>query len=197
MNKIKTVLSLSLLSLSLSSFAAASTNAVTAGGVVLAPTAAPAIPTDPTSFAASVGAYFTTLNPELASTFGSNPGTFWVGVESAQGQSVPIQNEIGVSYAIYKAVSLEAAQRDGGVTGGIISEQVGVGLSAVVTDVKATLAVDFVRDIAKQAKGSQNDAEIDIRIAKALTTHTFMQLQFGVRPISGVRSFGAATGFTF
>ena len=35
------------------------------------------------------------------------------------------------------------------------------------------------------------------RAAKALTTHTFAQIQFTVRPISGVRFFGASTGFTF
>lgn len=177
--------------------AATTSNSPAPSGTILAPVSSPAVPTDNSSFASSVGAYFTSLNPDLASTFGANPGTFWVGVVSAQGQSIPIQNEIGISYAVYKALSVEAVERDGGVTGGIISAGAGLNLSAVVVDTKLTLAADFVRDVAKEVKGQMNDAEISIRAAKALTTHTFAQIQFTVRPVSGVRFFGASTGFTF
>ena len=141
--------------------------------------------------------YFTSNNPEFDSTFTTNKGTAWVSVVSAQGQSVPLQNEIGVSYNVWKMLQIEAVTRDGGVTGGIVSMQGGIGLTAAIHDIKLTAYADGGYNLAKQSTGQKVYAELGFRAQKALTQNTFAGVQMSVRPNDGERFFGASTGFAF
>jgi len=161
---------------------------------------APTLPTSSGSFASSVQSYFTSFNTNLDSTFSTARGEFAVGVDSIQGGTVPLANSLRLSVNMpgtnwLSAFSLESVTRDGGVTGGIISEQVGLGINFVVHDAKLTLFADGGYNFDDAAH--RGFAEVGVRVQKALTEHTFAGIGMGAILPGNSRVFTAFTGFTF
>jgi len=157
---------------------------------------APATPTSSTSFFNSALGYFTSFNTNLDSTFGLSKGEAWAGVDALQGAQVPLANDIGVSYKIYKHVGAEAVMRNGGVTGTIISQAVGLNLNFVVHDAELTLYADGVYNIAEPVV-DRMVCEIGVRVKKALTEHTFAGVGIGAQFPGNRQVFQAFAGFTF
>lgn len=154
-------------------------------------------PIDNTSFFASAQSYFTSFNPEFETTFTANKGAAWTGISSVQGAGVPLQNEIGISYSIWKRMEAEVVIRDSGVTGGLVSAQAGLGVSAIVHDVKLTGYAHGGANLAKEVQDPGPFAEIGVRIQKAMTTHTFTGLGAAIRFPGATRIFTLYTGFVF
>ena len=154
-------------------------------------------PMDNASFYASAQGYFTSFNPEFEGTFTNNAGSAWTGVVSVQGAGVPLQNEIGISYKIYKAMQAEVIIRDSGVAGVLVSVGGGIGFTKVVHDVKLTLALDGGVNLARAVRGDKAFGEVVIRIQKALTKNTFAGISAAVEFPRGNRAFQAFTGFVF
>jgi hypothetical protein len=158
----------------------------------------PALPTGAPSFFNSVQNYFTTFNPELDSTFGEQKGEFAIGIDSIQGTGVNLANSLRLSYNIYKSVGVDAVVRDTGVSGLLVSAQVGPSLNFVVHDAKLSLYAHIGH---RQEEASDEPekiyGEVGVRISKALTKHTFAGIGMGVQTPGSVRTFSAFTGFTF
>lgn len=198
MNKIKTIIVATTLSLS----------ALTLTAQITTPTNAP--PSGLADLGNTVLGYLTSINPALDPTFGANKFDLWVGVSSLQGGPVPLANDIGLSYDIWKgsagtnsgaipAISLENVIRDGGVAGTLISEQAGLGLSVIIHDVKLTAYCDGLYDLASSGKsfGNRLDGEVGIRAKKALGLHFYSGVGIGARLLNGGRVFSVFTGATF
>lgn len=154
-------------------------------------------PIDNTSFFASAQSYFLSFNPEFETTFTASKGTAWTGISSVQGAGVPLQNEIGISYSIWKKMEAEVVIRDSGVTGGLVSAQAGFGVSAIVHDVKLTGYAHGGANLAREVQDPGPFAEIGVRIQKAMTTHTFTGLGAAIRFPGATRIFTLYTGFVF
>jgi hypothetical protein len=155
-------------------------------------------PTQSSFFDSALG-YFSSFNTNLDSTFGLEKGTVWTGVDSIQGGEVNLANALGISYDLYKSVSVESVTRNSGIAGTLLSEQVGVGLSFVVHDAKLTVYADGGYGFAKE-KSSTADriyGEIGLRVQKALTTHTFAGLGIGAQLPKNSQVFSAFAGITF
>lgn len=195
MNKTKSILLAALLAVPVITNAQTTTNAPPTGLVDLGNT---------------VLGWLTTFNTNLDSTFGSQRFDLWTGVSSIQGGPVPLVNDLGISYDLWRgsgstnsvalpALSIENVIRDGGVAGTLVSEQPGLGLSIIVHDVRLTLYVDAVVDLAsKNIKfGDRLDGEVGIRAAKALGTHFWTGVGMGARFLDGGRVFSAMAGVTF
>jgi len=155
---------------------------------------AAAPPADSTSFFGSVTSYFSSFNPELEGTF-TNRGMFWTSVDSIQGGSNPLANSIGMSYGIWKQVSVEGVFRNAGVAGAIVDAQGGLGFSFVVHDVKLTAYVDGGYGFAESRDPYY--AEAGVRIMKALTTHTFAGVGIAGQFPGNRQVLSAFVGFTF
>lgn len=164
----------------------------------LAQTNTAPVPTDEGSFLSTVGSYFTSFNTNLSTTF-TNKGAAWAGVDSniGGGKAPPVVNELGVSYAIAGAFAGEVVLRNGGVAGVVDSLQGGVDYSIVLVDTKLGAYLDggYSWDN-KKAYG-----EIGVRVMKALTTHTFAYVNYGVQ-VTGTSGsppqvIGGGVGFTF
>lgn len=156
-------------------------------------------PPDSGSFLQSVTSYFTTFNTNLDSTFGTERGSIWTGVDSIQGGDAPLANSLGLSYNIWKAVSAESVLRNSGVAGTVLSEQAGFGLSFIVHDAKLTLYADAGYNFQEESTKFEDKlfGELGIRAEKALTTHTFLGVGMGVRVPNSEQVFTAFGGFTF
>ena len=159
-----------------------------------AQTNTPTPPADSGSFMGTVTSYFTSFNTNLDGTFGLSKASLWTGVDSIQGGKVPLANEIGMSYKLIGPVSGEAVVRDGGITGTIVSLQGGLGASVIVHDVRLTGYADglYLRQATEKL-----GAEIGLRVAKALTDHTYAWVGMGFQIPNDARVFSAGVGFTF
>ena len=152
---------------------------------------------EPSFFNAAMG-YFTSFNTNLSGTF-TNKGTAWAGIDSniGGGGAPPIVNELGFSYAIWNGAAPELVLRNGGISGVVDSMQAGLSYSLVVVDTKLSAYADggYSWDTKK------GYGEIGIRILKALTTHTFAYINYGVQVDGSSGSppqvIGAGVGFTF
>lgn len=152
------------------------------------------------SFPSAVLSYFTAFNTNLDSTFALEKGTVWTGVDSIQGGSVPLANCLGISYDLWKMVSVESVTRNSGVAGTVLSEQFGAGLNFVVHDAKLTLYADGGYNLYSPGKSKFADrlyVEMGLRAMKALTTHTFAFIGLGVQLPSNLQILSAGGGFTF
>jgi hypothetical protein len=155
-------------------------------------------PVDNSTFFASAMSYFSQFNPAYEETFHSNHFAAWTGLSSVQGAGVPLQNEIGLSWAVVKeTLSVEAVVHDSGVTGTLVNVQAGLGVNKIVHDVKLTAYVHGGYNISRDVRGDKGYALVGVRVAKALTLHTFAGLGAGVRLPRGDREFTAFTGFVF
>lgn len=152
-----------------------------------------AIPTGVTSFAQTAMNYFTSFNTNLDDTFGTQRGEAAAGIDSIQGGKVPMANSLRVSYDLYKIVSVESVTRDGGVSGGFISEQAGAGVNWVIHDAKFTVYCDGGYDETQK----KMFGEVGARAEKALTAHTFMGAGIGTQFPRNSQVETAFVGFTF
>lgn len=174
-------------------------------------TTAPAQTTPPTFFN-SVSDYFSSFNTNLDSTFATERAEIAIGVDSTQGGNAPLANSLRVSYTVYQpsnavtALSIENVLDNSGVAGTLVSEQLGLGFSFIVHDVKLTGYADGLYDFnpttttnskGKTRKDSAFGAEIGLRVEKAMTTHTFSGIGLGVVLPRNEQKFQAYTGFTF
>ena len=147
------------------------------------------------SFFGTVQSYFTSFNTNLDTTFASERGSIWTGVDSIQGGAVPLANSLGVSYNVWKSISVESVTRNSGIAGTVVSEQGGVGLSFVVHDTKLTGYADLGYALGEPKEKLYG--EIGLRIFKALTTHTFAGVGIGAQLPANRQVFSAIAGFTF
>jgi len=153
---------------------------------------------DNTSFFASVQSYFTSFNTNLDSTFGVDKGSAWAGVASVQNAGVPLQNEIGISYALYKQnLAAEVILRDSGVAGTIVSVGGGFSYSKIIHDTRLTAFVDGGYYTTPDTGKDKAFGEVGVRVSKALTTHTFAGISAALQFPHNRRVFEAFTGFTF
>jgi len=164
------------------------------------------------NFFSSVTGYFTSFNTNLEADVSAARGQLWTGADSLQGGNVPLANSLGLSYNIYQPsnspvrIGFESVTRNSGVAGTIVSEQLGPDLKLIVHDVTITLAADPFYDFAAQdtlnAKGktvraSRIGAEVDLRLQKQLTAHTFAGTGIGVQIPKNRQIFQIFAGFTF
>jgi hypothetical protein len=186
------IVSLGLLALALPATAQLSTNT-------------PPVPTSPDNFFNSALDYFTAFNTNNLACFNSNSVSFWAGVDSVIGGGAgtdPMANELGASINLYKGFSLEAVERNSGVSGTIVSLAGGADYGYVIVDTR----VAAYADMGYEFDQDKILGEVGLRIAKALTTHTFAQIGYGLQFKSGPLAAGAdkvgqilsaAVGFTF
>lgn len=168
--------------------------------------------TPPPTFFNSVSDYFSSFNTNLDSTFATERAEIAIGVDSTQGGSVPLANSLRISYTVYQpsnsvtALSIENVLDNSGVAGTLVSEQLGLGFSFLVHDVKLTGYADGLYDFnpatrtnskGKARKDCAFGAEIGLRVQKAMTTHTFSGIGLGVILPRNEQKFQAYTGFTF
>ena len=146
------------------------------------------------SFFSSVQSYFTSFNTNLDSTFQSK-AQLWVGADSIQGGISPMANSIGLSYSIWKAVSVESVTRNAGVAGTVVSSQLGLGLSFVVHDAKITAYGDAGYAFAEP--GQKFYGELGVRVQKALTEHTFALVGIAAQLPQNRQVLTVGAGFTF
>ena len=169
------------------------------------------------NFFNTVEGYFTSFNTDLDSTFGAERADIFTGVDSIQGGSVALANSLGVSYDVLRfankantnlfstALAIESVTRNSGIAGTLVSEQVGVGLSFIIHDVKLTGYLDGGYDFARQPDaigqtlktGDRLYGEIGLRAFKALTTHTYGGVGVGAQVPRNCQVFSAFVGFNF
>jgi hypothetical protein len=173
-------------------------------------------PTSPPSGASLPGqvlGYFTSFNTNLDSTFAANRFDLWAGASSIQGAAVPLVNDIGVSFDVWRpsllgtnsktslALAPEAVIRNGGVAGSLVSLQGGVGVSAIIHDVKATLYLDgggYLDDKDNpQAFDQRLYGEIGLRVKKAFGQHFYGGVGLGAQFPDSAQVFSAFAGATF
>jgi hypothetical protein len=164
------------------------------------------VPANTGTFLNTVQDYFTSFNTNLDGTFGLSKASLWTGVDSIQGGAVPLANELGVSYSLYKSLSAENVIRNSGVAGTLVSDQLGFGFNVIVHDARLTLYADGGYDIAASntvnAKGKTVHpdrlfGEVGIRAAKALTEHTYGWIGVGAQLPKNSQVFSAGIGVTF
>ena len=146
--------------------------------------------------------WVSSLNTNLASTFGAEHGSIWTGVDSVQGGSIPLENSVGAEYDVWRLaptngsiLSLENVLRTGGVSGGLCSEQAGVGISYVLVDVKFTV-YGHGGYLLTQAP-DRVYGEIGLRIQKALGAHTGAWVGLGAQVPANRQVLSAGVLITF
>jgi hypothetical protein len=157
------------------------------------------VPVDEGSFISTVLGYFTSFNTNLAGTF-TNKGMAWAGASSIVGGpsgEPSLVNELGASYAVFNAFDAELVLRNANVAGTVDSLQGGVAYGLVMVDTRLAPYLDGGYDWNLK----KMYAECGLRVQKALTTHTFAQVSYGVQVLgtkgSPPQVLGAAVGFTF
>ncbi len=155
-------------------------------------------PSSSGNFFSQATSYFSSFNTNLDGTFDAARGTFWTGAASIQGGSVNLANEIGLSYRVYKNISLDSVTRTAGISGGILSQQGGLSLSLPVHDAQVT---GYAAGGVRLGEGDKIFAEIGVRLRKALTAHTGAQIGYGIQFAGGhgqqQQVLTAAVYFTF
>lgn len=165
----------------------------------------PTIPTSPDSFFTSAYGFFTSFNTNLAGCFASNSVSLWAGVDSIVGggnNTLSMANEMGGNVKVYQGFGLDAIERNSGVEGTIVNLQGGLSYSYVYIDTQ----IQFYADAGYEFDQGKVLGEYGLRIAKALTTHTYAQIGYAIQNKSGPLASGAAkvpqvfsasVGFTF
>lgn len=151
------------------------------------------------SFFGTVQQYFTTFNPNLTNTF-NGKASLWTGVDSLSGNKASIANEIGVSYNVYGILDVESVTRDGGVSGTLVSQAVGLNANFKLLDTRLTVYADagYVLDGPAGSKFGDNlFGEVGLRVSKALSEHTYAWVGLGAQFPTQARVFSGGVGFTF
>lgn len=151
------------------------------------------------SFFNTVGSYFTSFNPTLTNTFNAK-ASIWTGMDSLSGNKASLANEIGVAYNVYRPIDIESVTRDGGVTGTLVSQSIGVNANFKIIDTRLTIYADagYTLDSLAGTKFQDNlFGEVGLRVSKALTDHTYAWVGLGVQFPNQARVFSGGVGFTF
>src|SRR5690349_13417996 len=120
-----------------------------------------------TDFGNTVFSYFSSFNTNLDTTFRDNRFDLWMGLDAVQGTPNPLQNEIGVSYDIWRpaqstnsstltAIGFEDLIRNTGVAGTVIGDQLGLNFSIILHDVKLTGYLDGGYDLSQTGQRFSN-----------------------------------------
>lgn len=171
----------------------------------------------PGTFFNSIQNYLTSFNTNLDSTFGNERAAVWTGADSIQGGSVSMANALGISYDLKRfanrsdtnlfstSISAESVTRNSGIAGTLVSEQLGLGLNIIVHDVKLTGYLDGGYDLALKPESFNQViqtrdrlyGEVGIRVAKALTTHTYTGVGIAAQFPRNSQVFSWIAGFNF
>lgn len=132
----------------------------------------------PQTFFDSVIGYFSTINTNLDTTFRDHKGSLWMGAQFNGGAHTGSQ--LGLSYDVWKSVSLESASVFADVSGLVDSQQIGVGYNITVHDTRLTV---YVMGGIQFPENADNRAvcELGLRVKKALTEHTFAGMGLSAR----------------
>lgn len=158
---------------------------VTTTTTVLTTNTAPAPPGSAMGFLSDVGNWLSSFNHELSGVFTNDHALLWVGVDSIQGGSQTLVNEIGLAFEPLpsRVLSVEALTRNGGTAGVIVSGQVGLSVNWNIHDVRISLYGDAGYYLEDQFTGLVKDdplfGEVGIRAFKAIGQYTFMTLGMG------------------
>lgn len=159
----------------------------------------------------TVFGYFTAFNTNLV-TFRLNRFDLWTGATAMQGSTHPLLNDLAGSYdlwrptpstssAVQTAISLECVTRNEGVMGSLISVQGGLGLSAILWDVKTTLYLDGGSYLDPLAVGEHWDSrlfgEVGVRFKKALGQNFYAGVGLGAQFPKNNQLLSAFAGLTF
>lgn len=170
-------------------------------------TTPPAVATPPTSqgnFVSDIFGYFTVINTNLSDCFQSHKFDLWVGVVSVQASDIPIENEIGLSYDLFRGTAtnamqtigffgVEAVSRNGGVAGSLIDQQGGFNAGVVICDIRLSGYADGGYDFYKK----RPYGEIGLRAFKALGHNFYAGVQAGVQFPNPAQVLSAITGVAF
>jgi hypothetical protein len=169
----------------------------------------PATPTSQSSFFNQAFNWFTAADPALDGIFTNGSALLWAGVDSVQGGNATLVNEIGISYGVIKPqrLSLEAVTRNGGMTGTVMSQQLGVSLNFNLRDMRIAVYADggyYLADSeitpGPSGKISTSDrmyGEIGIRAFKALGQNTYAYVSLGAQFPTSRQVYGAGVGIRF
>ena len=164
---------------------------------------------NPASLPSTILDYFTSFNPAYDSTFASNRFCLWTGASSIQGAAEPLVNDVGFSYDVWRpatpavsggtqiAVSIEDVLRNSGVAGTVVSDNVGVGLSFIIHDVRLTGYADGGTYFAKGTTKAEYYGELGLRAFKAIGPHFYTGVGFGAQVPKNAQVFSAFLGVTF
>lgn len=157
------------------------------------------------SFATTVLGYFTSFNADLTNVFATGKGYAFAGVDSLQGGSQSLANSLVIDYRVFGGLALDTMTRNGGVSGTIMSQSLGLAYNLRVKDVNVCAfahggydftILDTDLDAAGKAK-SKLYGEFGVRAMKALTTHTFAGVGLSLIVPDSRQCFTAFAGFTF
>lgn len=155
-------------------------------------------PQDAKQFYQTAMDWVTKFNPDLDGSFTNNHGQLYMGVDNLQGSAANLADDIGISYKIWKSISLESNTRTTGIAGTILSEGFGFGLNFPIHDAQLTLYAEGVANLYKGVATSDRFCgEIGLRLQKALTTRTFAYIGIAAQLPKNAQVFSAGAGFTF
>lgn len=167
-------------------------------------------PSGLTDFGNTVFGYFTSFNTNLDTTFRDNRFELWLGVDSVQGSTAPLQNSIGISYDVWRptpatnattftAIGIEDQIRNTGVAGTVETDQLGLNFSVVVHDVKLSGYLDGGYDLTQNGVRFSNRlfGEVGLRARKAIGPHFYMGVGVGAQFPRNSQVLSAFTGATF
>lgn len=158
----------------------------------------------------TITGYLTSLNTNYVTTFGLNRFDLWAGVSSIQNGPVPIVNDLGFSYDLWRSnlstntgtiggLSLETVVRNSGVAGTLTSGQIGMGASVIIVDTKLIFYVDGGNEV--YAPGIRPAdrwyGEIGLRVKKAFGLHTYSGVGVADQFPHQRQVLSAFAGFTF
>jgi hypothetical protein len=152
--------------------------------------------------------YFISFNTNLADCFADNRVTLWAGASSVQGGAAALVNNIGASYDVYRptpatnsptltAVCLDGQILNSGVTGTMVSGAGGVGFALIHFDVRAEVYADAVYNLGIGTMKAEADAEIGLRIFKAIGHNFFTGIGIADQVPRNSQLFSGYAGATF
>lgn len=145
------------------------------------------------SFVSTVQSYFTSFDTNSQTFHRTNEVDVLVGADTQAGIT---SASLGLSYNLWKAVSIEEVTRGAGIGGVIVSQQLGVSVRKVIYDVNVQAYLDGGWSFTQ--KGMY--AEVGLRALKAATANTFYGVGIAAQiDKTGVRTpvLSIFTGFTF
>lgn len=151
-------------------------------------------PTNSTPWGTILG-YFTSFDTNLDDAFGSHRVTLWTGVTSIQNGPVPLANDLGASYDLFRPsglvtatndfanaqgfVGIEGLARNSGVAGTLVSFQGGLEGGFIIHDTRLAAYADG--GYATDQPGFKHSifAEAGIDVKKAIGHNFFAGLRLG------------------
>lgn len=152
--------------------------------------------------------YFSSFNPLFETTFRDNRFDLWTGASSLQNGVVPLVNDIGLAYDVWRptpatnstaffGVGPSVDIRNGGVAGTLVSFQGGVQGSLILHDVKVSVYLDGGRTLDQPFQKSEWYGEVGLRVRKAWGLHFYGGVGIGAQFPKNGQVFSVLTGATF